>query len=219
MLSTQSPVALPRIHVLYTDLPATSRRAANMPFLAARAAPASLSSPVLSSNNALGLSLGPMPTRRAPPPPPRRNAISYHPSQPASQNPFADQNCCSVPSAPPPAPRPRSRAVLISSGHLTTPPSVAYYAQHSARLPPPPPPRDYPAKVVASMLLNRSGRARPTRDGRRPPGARNAGGYVRSGLSTCVAADEVEGAAGWAQDEGDGEAWADELVRSLADVE
>ncbi|KAI0038432.1 hypothetical protein FA95DRAFT_1613395 [Auriscalpium vulgare] len=188
-----------------------------MPFLTARAAPASLSSPVLSSNNALGLSLGPMPTRRAPPPPPRRSTVSYHPSQPASENPSAKQSRCSVPSAPRPTSRPRSRAVLILPEHLTKPPSVAYYAQLSAR--PPPPPRDCPAKVVASMLLNRSGRARPTRDGRRPPGARVACGYVRSGLSTCVAADEVEGAAGWAQGEGDGEAWGDELVRSLADVE
>ena len=48
MLSTQAPVLPPHIHsihAIYTDLPASSRRAAGVPFLAARLAPASAPAP------------------------------------------------------------------------------------------------------------------------------------------------------------------------------
>ncbi|KAI0062176.1 hypothetical protein BV25DRAFT_1838661 [Artomyces pyxidatus] len=183
MLSTQAPTAIPRIHVLYTDLPATSRRAANIPFLAARAAPVSTSCTPMKSTTP---HYPPMPTRRTPPPPPRRNAISYHPSQPSCENPFADPATSrqSLDLFSPRQPLPRSRATLISSGPIPMSYSQSLFG---------PPPRvvrsqrDYPAKIVANMLLNRSGRARPMRGCTR----RGSGqaGYVRSGLSVCVLSD------------------------------
>ena len=98
---------------------------------------------------------------------------------PSPADPFADTHACQdfVADALPP-PRAASRAAFV---HYSTPAAYAY--------PTPPAPRQQDnrtAKLVASVLLNRSGRARPMRG----PAARRPGSaYVRSGLSVCVAAE------------------------------
>ncbi|EIM82263.1 uncharacterized protein STEHIDRAFT_124446 [Stereum hirsutum FP-91666 SS1] len=114
MIATQSAFPAPHLlghSVLYNDLPATSRRAANMPFLVSRTSIPLSPSPSLSVSS---LGKNPAPIRRAPPPPPkRRNAICY----PTEENPFADpQSAASTSTTTIPAP-----AVVSSS--LTTPPS------------------------------------------------------------------------------------------------
>ncbi|KAH9992823.1 hypothetical protein BJV77DRAFT_1067552 [Russula vinacea] len=81
---TQSPSIPPRIHSLYSELPPNSRRAANLPFFAPRALPAS-SSHFTGPNKSSTPGTPVIPRRNLIP---RRNAISYHPSQPASENPL-----------------------------------------------------------------------------------------------------------------------------------
>lgn len=180
MLATQLPATAP--HVLYTNLPATTRRAANIPFLAG-----------VRTNTPQTQQCPPRATRRAPPPPHRRNAISYHPSQ--TENPFADpvirparasptptwgEPCPKQTPSPPEARAPR-RATLISSGHMT---DVA----EPLRFSPPPmlaPARDQTCRLVASLLLNRASRSRPMcgRTRRCAPG--------RSRLSACVILEDA----------------------------
>ncbi|KAI0261763.1 hypothetical protein BC834DRAFT_894553 [Gloeopeniophorella convolvens] len=186
MLTTQAPVALPRIHSLYSELPPNSRRAANLPFFATRTTPAH-SSPSQAPLAGSSSSAPPFVPRRNSIS--RRNAISYHPSQPASENPFADPKPLS---APPASPRPRS-AVLVSSGYTTEPRQMSYTPPLVVSLAParvPRTQRDYQAKMVANLLLNRAGRARPMRCARRGVFLRS--GYQRSSLSACVVADEYD---------------------------
>jgi hypothetical protein len=179
MLTTQSPSIPPRIHSLYSELPPNSRRAANLPFFAPRALPASSPSPFSPPNNGGA----PLPRRNFIP---RRNAISYHPSQPSSENPLINPKRGqgqgrSVPSSPRPSP-----AVLLTSEPLpmsTSPPLVVSLAPASV----PRSQREYQAKMVASVLLTRSGRARPLRCARRTSFVR--AGYQPSRLSACVLAD------------------------------
>ncbi|VDB96868.1 unnamed protein product [Peniophora sp. CBMAI 1063] len=181
MIAIQLPAAAP--HVLYTNIPATTRRAANIPFLAGVRA------------NPPQTQQSPRATRRAPPPPAprRRNAISYHPSQ--NENPFADpvnrparasaNPTWSEPSPKrspsPPEPRTPRKATLLSSGHMT---DVA----EPLRFSPPPklaPARDQTCRLVASLLLNRASRSRPMcgRTRRCAPG--------RSRLATCVILEDA----------------------------
>jgi hypothetical protein len=210
MLTTQPPAVLPRIHSLYSELPPNSRRAANLPFFAPRTVPASSSASSSSSsplcapnNNATSNAPGipPLTPRRNSIP--RRNAISYHPSQPASQSPFVVQsqnqrlssNSSSL--APPPAllasPRPRP-AVLLTSGYtpesrpLVTSPPPLVVSLAPARVPRSQ--REYQAKMVANLLLNRASRARPMRCARR--GSFLRAGYQPSSLSMSVLAGDVD---------------------------
>ena len=193
MLTTQSPAALPRIHSLYSELPPNSRRAANLPFFAPRTVPASSSSQsrTPSIGNAPGLT--PVVPRRNSIP--RRNAISYHPSQPTSENPFANQSQSSpLPTASQLAsPRPRA-AVLVTSGYTSEPRQMAssppplVVSLAPARVPRSQ--REYQAKMVANLLLNRAGRARPMRCARR--GSFLRAGYQPSGLSVSVLAGDVD---------------------------
>ncbi|KAI0321307.1 hypothetical protein OF83DRAFT_344612 [Amylostereum chailletii] len=204
MISTQRPAPIPHMHVLYSNMPATSRRAHNVPFLLGRAAPSYPSqSPSPSQQHQSPMVYAPRmnpgppyvrptPTRRAPPPP-RRNAISYHPSQPfpapsTNTNPSPPRtHTIGNPFADPPAPMqsrsapvPR-RATLISSGYTSDP--LPLIRPH--------PPRDHSARLVAKLLLNRAGRARPMRGPVRRCGSPTTGSsYVRSGLSVCLVADE-----------------------------
>jgi hypothetical protein len=200
MLTTQSPAILPRIHSLYSELPPNSRRAANLPFFAPRTVPASLSpsgAPNLGNNAS---SPPPFIPRRNPIA--RRNAISYYPSQPPSEGPFVDSSS-SAPIAQLASPRPRP-AVLVTSG---------YTSKQSVRSASPPPlvvslaparvprsQREYQAKMVANLLLNRAGRARPMRCARR--GSFLRAGYQPSRLSTCTLAGDVDEEEVFSEDDG-----------------
>lgn len=189
MLTTQSPSTPPRIHSHYSELPPNSRRAANLPFFAPRALPASSSSPFSAPNN--GNTSGGPPSRRHFIP--RRNAISYHPSQALSENPLINLNLGqgqgrSDPISEPASPRP-SPAVLVMSESLpmsSSPPLVVTLAP--ARVPRSQ--RDYQAKMVANLLLTRAGRARPMRCARRTSFLR--AGYQPSGLSASVLVSETD---------------------------
>ena len=196
MLTTQSPSAPPRIHSLYSELPPNTRRAANLPFFAPRAIPASTSH-FSSPNNANTPNASAIARRNLIP---RRNAISYHPSQPPSENPLLNSNHGrgrSVPISVPPqlaSPRP-SPAVIVTTTTVVTsepkpmtssPPLVISLAP--ARVPRTQ--RDYQAKIVANMLLTRAGRARPMRCARRPTVLRT--GYQPSGLSVSVLPSEAD---------------------------
>lgn len=203
MLTTQSPAVLPRIHSLYSELPPNTRRAANLPFFAPRTVPASTlsSSPSCAPNNSnvgnVSSGVPPvMPRRNSIP---RRNAISYHPSQPASQSPFVTRRQSQSQSEPlpPPAllasPRPRP-AVLVTSGYTTEPrsfvtsPPPLVISLAPARVPRSQ--REYQAKMVANLLLNRASRARPMRCARR--GSFLRAGYQPSRLSLSVLAGDVD---------------------------
>ena len=190
MLTTQSPIALPRIHSLYSELPPNSRRAANLPFFVPRALPAPASSPVPASSS-------PAPNPGAPPFMPRRNtstrrnAISYHPPSGATE-------VTSVrPSSPLPAPTPRHRpALLLESGYTSEPKPMSHSPPLVLSLAParvPRSQREYQAKMVANLLLNRAGRARPMRCARR--GSFIRAGYQPSRLSMCVHSSDEEDAA------------------------
>jgi hypothetical protein len=189
MLMTQ-PSVPPRIHSLYSELPPNSRRAANLPFFAPRALPASSSSPLSSSN------VGNTPVIPRRNLIPRRNAISYHPSQPLSENPLINPNQGQakgrrVPIGVPQLASPRpSPAVILTAEPKpisNSPPLVVSLAP--ARVPRSQ--RDYQAKMVANLLLTRSGRARPMRCSRRPTFLR--AGYQPSRLSVSTAAADADG--------------------------
>jgi len=191
MLTTQSPPALPRIHSLYSELPPNSRRAANLPFFAPRTLPASSSS---SCSPNIGNTSGVPPLFPRRNSIPRRNAISYHPSQPASESPFASQSSssrCAPAQLLSPRPRP---AILVTSGYtpepklLTTSPPPLIVSLVPARVPRSQ--KEYQAKMVANLLLNRAGRARPMRCAHR--GSFLRAGYQPSRLSTTVLADDVD---------------------------
>jgi hypothetical protein len=189
MLTTQSPVVLPRIHSLYSELPPNSRRAANLPFFVPRALPISPSTPC-ALNAGIPSGTPPLSPRRNSTS--RRNAISYHPSQPASESPFASQGRTSA-LVEPASPRPRP-ALLVASGYtsgpkpmLHSPPLVISFAP--ARVPRSQ--REYQAKMVANLLLSRAGRARPMRCARRGSFLRD--GYQPSSLSVCTLAGDLEG--------------------------
>ena len=193
MLTTQSPTVLPRIHSLYSELPPNSRRAANLPFFAPRTIPASTSSSShlrAPNNNNAGNAPGIpplMPRRNSIP---RRNAISYHPSQPASQSQSRSE---SLPPALLASPRPRP-AVLVTSGYtpeprqLVTSPPPLVISLAPARVPRSQ--REYQAKMVANLLLNRASRARPMRCARR--GSFLRAGYQPSRLSMSVLAGDAD---------------------------
>jgi hypothetical protein len=197
MLTTQSPPALPRIHSLYSELPPNSRRAANLPFFAPRTLPASSSS---SCSPSIGNPSGVPPLFPRRNSIPRRNAISYHPSQPASESPFASQSLSPGPrpsslcaQAQLVSPRPRP-AVLVTSGYtlepklLTTSPPPLVISLAPARVPRSQ--KEYQAKMVANLLLNRAGRARPMRCAHR--GSFLRAGYQPSRLSMSVLAGDVD---------------------------
>jgi hypothetical protein len=186
MLTTQSPSIPPRIHSLYSELPPNSRRAANLPFFAPRPLPAS------NVGNTPGAPL--FPRRNLIP---RRNAISYHPSQPFSENPLINPNLGQG----------KSRNVPISVSQLSSPrpsPAVILTAEpksiSGSRSPPlvvslaparvPRSQRDYQAKMVANLLLTRAGRARPMRCSHRPSFLR--AGYQPSRLSVSIAAADAD---------------------------
>ena len=199
MLTTQSPTVPPRIHSLYSELPPNSRRAANLPFFAPR--PLATSTPSCAPN--LGSASG------APPFIPRRNsmsrrnAISYHPSQPASETPFSRaQSVCASASASayvvtqPASPRPRA-ALLVTSGYTSEPKPMTTVASSPplvislapARVPRSQ--REYQAKMVANLLLNRASRARPMRCARRGSALRTAG-YQPSRLCESILPGDVD---------------------------
>lgn len=194
MLTTQSPVALPRIHSLYSELPPNSRRAANLPFFVPRAlpSPASVSAPALPSsapNSGIASGAPPFIPRR--PTASRRNAVSYHPSPPiATENPSVrPSSSLAAPVAPPALPLiPRHRpAHLLASGYTSEPKPISHSPPLVITLAParvPRSQREYQAKMVANLLLNRAGRARPMRCARR--GSFMRAGYQPSRLSMCV---------------------------------
>lgn len=192
MLTTQSPTIPPRIHSLYSELPPNSRRAANLPFFAPRPIPVSSSSPLSPPN--LGNTPGaPRVSRRNLIP--RRNAISYHPSQPISEHPLINPNqgqarARSVPIVVPQLASPRpSPAVILTAEPKpmsSSPPLAVSLAP--ARVPRSQ--RDYQVKMVANLLLTRAGRARPMRCSRRTSFLR--AGYQPSRLSVCVVADDAQ---------------------------
>jgi hypothetical protein len=194
MLTTQSPAVLPRIHSLYSELPPNSRRAANLPFFAPRTVPASTSSssPSCAPNNSnAGNAPGVPPLIPRRNSIPRRNAISYHPSQPASAS--ASQTQQPLPPALLASPRPRP-AVLVTSGYtpgprqLVTSPPPLVVSLAPARVPRSQ--REYQAKMVANLLLNRGSRARPMRCARR--GSFLRAGYQPSRLSMSVQAGDAD---------------------------
>ena len=180
MLTTQSPIALPRIHSLYSELPPNSRRAANLPFFVPRALPAPASAPVPASSPSVPNSDAPpfIPRRNTTS---RRNAISYHPPSGPTEN-------ASVRPSSPVAPTPRPRSALLStSGYTSEPKPISHSPPLVVSLAParvPRSQREYQAKMVANLLLNRAGRARPMRCGRR--GSFIRAGYQPSRLSMCV---------------------------------
>jgi hypothetical protein len=194
MLTTQSPSIPPRIHSLYSELPPNTRRAANLPFFAPRTTPVSFSPSPLSAPNLGNTSGAPLIPRRNSIP--RRNAISYHPSQPLSEHPLINPN----------KGQGRSRSVPISVPELASPrpsPAVILTAEPKAILSSPPlavslaparvprSQRDYQVKMVANLLLTRAARARPMRCSRRTSFLR--AGYQPSRLSvSIVAADAHE---------------------------
>ncbi|KAI0255203.1 hypothetical protein BJV78DRAFT_1178289 [Lactifluus subvellereus] len=188
MLTTQSPIVLPRIHSLYSELPPNSRRAANLPFFAPRALPASASTACAPNVGSAPGSPPLFPRRNSIP---RRNAISYHPSQPASESPFTNRRSGSLPPAEPASPRPRP-ALLVASGYTSEPKSLSYsplvITLAPARVPRSQ--REYQAKMVASLLLSRGSRARPMRCARR--GSFLRAGYQPSTLSVCTVAGDVD---------------------------
>ncbi|KAI0294263.1 hypothetical protein B0F90DRAFT_1670520 [Multifurca ochricompacta] len=203
MLTTQTLTVPPRIHSLYSELPPNSRRAANLPFFAPRPLLTPPSSIVCASSNTSNASGSPplIPRRNSTS---RRNAISYHPSQPTSENPFSSQSKSNStsPSPPPspspsplvlpPSPRPRP-AILVSSGYTSEPKLISYTPPLVISLAParvPRSQREYQAKMVANLLLNRAGRARPMRCARRVSFLR--AGYQPSRLSSCVVASDVD---------------------------
>jgi hypothetical protein len=188
MLTTQSPVVLPRIHSIYSELPPNSRRAANLPFFSPRALSASPSSSACAPNVGSAPGAPPFFPRRNSIP--RRNAISYHPSQPASENPLLRHQ--SSPLVEPASPRPRP-ALLIASGHTYEPKPIPHTPPLVISLAParvPRSQREYQAKLVANLLLSRAGRARPMRCSRR--GSFMRAGYQPSRLSVCTLADDVD---------------------------
>jgi hypothetical protein len=187
---TQSPLALPRIHSLYSELPPNSRRAANLPFFVPRAHPSLAStsvpvSPTCAPNSGSASGAPPFMPRRSTAL--RRNAISFHPSvenaSVRSSSPLA------APVAPPalprtPSPRP---ALLLTSGYTSEPKPISHSPPLVVSLAParvPRSQREYQAKMVANLLLNRGGRARPMRCARR--GSFMRAGYQPSSLSTCI---------------------------------
>jgi len=180
MLTTQSPVALPRIHSLYSELPPNSRRAANVPFFVPRAlpSPASAPSPVsppYAPNHGSASGAPSFTPRRNTSS--RRNAVSYHPS--AEDAPVRLSSPLAAPVAPPsllrtPSPRP---ALLVASGYTSEPKPISHSPPLVVSLAParvPRSQREYQAKMVANLLLNRGGRARPMRCARR-------GSFIRAG--------------------------------------
>jgi hypothetical protein len=216
MISTQRPVPAPHMHAIYTNLPATSRRANNVPFLVRAAPPPpAYFPPALAAVSGAGST-----PRSRTRPPPRRNAISYHPSQPYSENPFSDPRpprrtsppasalpppafvptlkaSAASPAALPPSPRPR-RATLVSAGHISNaslsaplryvPPVVPQSSLNGLNL-------SYsaaanePARLVANMLLNRAGRSKPARPSPNRcsrSASPSLSTYIPSRLSTCV---------------------------------
>ena len=187
MLTTQSPSIPLRIHSLYSELPPNSRRAANLPFFAPRPLPASFSSNV---GNTHGAPL--VPRRNLIP---RRNAISYHPSQPLSENPLMNLNqgqgtnrSVAQLASPRPSPAVILTAEPKSISSCRSPPLVLSLAP--ARVPRSQ--RDYQAKMVANLLLTRAGRARPMRCSRRTSFLRS--GYQPSRLSaSIIVADADDG--------------------------
>lgn len=195
MLTTQSPIALPRIHSLYSELPPNSRRAANLPFFVPRALPAPASAPVpvsSSSHRASNPDAPPcLPRRNSTS---RRNAISYHPPTEVP-SPVRPSSPVAVPVAPTPRHRP---ALLLASGYTSEPKPIS--SSHAsvqlvvslapARVPRSQ--REYQAKMVANLLLNRAGRARPMRCARR--GSFVRAGYQPSRLSMCVLSGNDEDA-------------------------
>ena len=126
---------------------------------------------------------------------PRRNAISYHPSQPISENPLINLNQgqgigqrapISIPQLASPRPSPAVILTAEPKPISRSPPLVISLAP--ARVPRSQ--RDYQAKMVANLLLTRAGRARPMRCSRRPSFLR--AGYQPSGLSVSTLADDDE---------------------------
>jgi len=196
MLTTQSPSTPPRIHSLYSELPPNSRRAANLPFFAPRPQQAS-SSPFSSPNNS-NTSVASLVARRNLIP--RRNAISYHPSQPPSENPVLNlSRGRSVPASVPPqlaSPRP-SAAVIVTSESKPMESSLPLVITLApARVPRTQ--REYQAKIVANMLLTRGSRARPMRCARRFSVLRT--GYQPSGLSASVLPSDDDGELNYEED-------------------
>lgn len=196
MLTTQSPIALPRIHSLYSELPPNSRRAANLPFFIPRALPAPASAPVPAASSSQCAS-NPGSASGAPPCLPRRNsttrrnAISYHPPSGTTAEASARP---SSPLPTPVAPTPRHRpALLLASGYTSEPKPMSHTLPLVVSLAParvPRSQREYQAKMVANLLLNRAGRARPMRCARR--GSFIRAGYQPSRLSTCVLSSDDE---------------------------
>jgi hypothetical protein len=185
MLTTQSPSIPLRIHSLYSELPPNSRRAANLPFFAPRPLPAS------NLGNTAGAPLNPRRNVI-----PRRNAISYHPSQPLSENPLINSTQdqgksrivpISIPQLASPRPSPAVILTAEPKSISSSPPLVVSLAP--ARVPRSQ--RDYQAKMVASLLLSRSGRARPMRCSRRTSFLR--AGYQPSRLSASIVATDADG--------------------------
>ncbi|KAI9436184.1 hypothetical protein H4582DRAFT_2058865 [Lactarius indigo] len=194
MLTTQSPIALPRIHSLYSELPPNSRRAANLPFFVPRAlpspasAPAPASPPCAPSSGSASGAPPFIPRRNSAS---RRNAISYHPSQSAADDLSVRPSTPIVAPVAPPAllpPTPRQRpALLLASGYTSEPKPISHSPPLVVSLAParvPRSQREYQAKMVANLLLNRAGRARPMRCARR--GSFMRAGYQPSRLSMCT---------------------------------
>jgi hypothetical protein len=198
MLTTQSPVALPRIHSLYSELPPNSRRAANLPFFVPRALPAPASAPVPASSAYCASNFGS--ASGAPPclPPrnstTRRNAISYHPPSGAKEE-ASVRPSSPLPTPVAPTPRHHRPALLLASGYTSEPKSISHSLPLVVSLAParvPRSQREYQAKMVANLLLNRAGRARPMRCARR--GSFIRAGYQPSRLSMCVLSSDDEDA-------------------------
>jgi len=83
-----------------------------------------------------------------------------------------------------PSPRP---ALLLTSGYTSEPKPISHSPPLVVSLAParvPRSQREYQAKMVANLLLNRGGRARPMRCARR--GSFIRAGYQPSSLSVCV---------------------------------
>ena len=179
---TQSPVAVPRIHSLYSELPPNSRRAANLPFFMPRALPSPASAPCAPNSGVASGAPSITPRRNTVS---RRNAVSYHPED----APVRPSSPLAAPVAPPalprtPSPRP---ALLVASGYTSEPKEISHSVPLVVSLAParvPRSQREYQAKMVANLLLNRSGRARPMRCARR--GSFVRAGYQPSRLSMCI---------------------------------
>ncbi|KAH8978051.1 hypothetical protein EDB86DRAFT_565054 [Lactarius hatsudake] len=193
MLTTQSPIALPRIHSLYSELPPNSRRAANLPFFVPRALPSPASIPAPTSPPCAPSSSAPpfIPRRNTAS---RRNAISYHPSRSVADDlsvrPSTPLAAPVAPPALPPTPRQRP-AILLASGYTSEPKPISHSPPLVVSLAParvPRSQREYQAKMVANLLLNRAGRARPMRCARR--GSFMRAGYQPSRLSMCTLASD-----------------------------